>query len=310
MKRLLLIIITMSSLMMGILYIHHRVTTSIAQGDCIDIPATPDYLGSNSSQDAIAAINNAHQLNHLPPLNIPGNFYQLDPAQQQFILLNIERTDRHLRPLTFDANLSQMALGYSKQLRNLHFFSHNSPISGSFSDRINGNPATADHYSIAAENLASNPVAGVGPIYEYIYDDSIEACGHRHNILNPAITTVGINWVHGGPFGSVSAQEFIASASWSPYVATPPITATPALSISINDAAHSTILHCQALVTSDPIIPIERITWFLDQTNTPAQVGSAWTFDISKLSPGKHTIIAYVVDSEQNYSMARSTIVA
>ncbi len=44
------------------------------------------------------------------------------------LLLNIERSDRHLRPLILDANLSQMALGYSKQLRNLQFFSHNKPV--------------------------------------------------------------------------------------------------------------------------------------------------------------------------------------
>ena len=309
MKRLLLIIFTMSTLLTGGFYIHHRIVTSLAHGGCVDIPATPDYLSSGSATDAIAAINNAHQLEHLPSLNLPGNFYQLDPIQQQFILLNIERTDRHLRPLALDANLSQMALGYSEQLRDLHFFSHTSPISGSFGDRIDGNAAVADHYSVAAENLAGNPVAGAGPIYEYMYDDSVEACGHRHNILNPTLTTVGINWVRGGPYGSISVQEFIASASWSPYVATPPVTTTPTFTISINAVADSTILRLQTRISNDANATIERITWFLDQTATPAQVGSAWTLDTSKLVHGKHTIIAYVVDGEQNYSMAQETIV-
>ncbi|MHB8600646.1 MAG: CAP domain-containing protein [Ktedonobacteraceae bacterium] len=308
MKRLLLIIFVMSTLVTGTLYIHQRFVAS-SHGGCVDIPATPDYLSSGSDTDAIAAINNAHQLEHLPPLNLPGNFYRLDPIQQQFILLNIERTDRHLRPLTLDANLSQMALGYSEQLRDLHFFSHTSPISGSFGNRINGNPAIADHYSVAAENIADNPVAGAGPIYEYMYDDSIEACGHRHNILNPALTTVGINWVRGGPYGTISTQEFIASASWNPYVATPPTTNMPSLAISMNSAANGTILHVQVRIPADFNANIERITWFLDHTVTPAQVGSAWTLNTSKLASGKHTIIVYVVDGEQNYSMAQETIV-
>ncbi len=311
MKRLLLIIFTMSTLVTGTFYIHQRFVASSHSG-CIDIPATPDYLSSGSDTDAIAAINNAHQLGHLPPLNLPGNFYRLDPIQQQFILLNIERTDRHLHPLTLDANLSQMALGYSEQLRDLHFFSHTSPISGSFGDRVNGNPAVTDHFSIAAENLAGNPVAGAGPIYEYMYDDSIEACGHRHNMLNPALTTVGINWVRGGPYGTISAQEFLASASWSPYIATPPVTTAPTLSImsiSINTGANDTSMYLQTHIPNAANANIERITWFLDHIGTPAQVGSAWTLNTSKLASGKHTIIAYAVDGEQNYSMAQDTIV-
>lgn len=309
MKRLLLIILTLSALVSGIFYIHHRFTASISHTGCVDIPATPDYLSSNSTQDAIAAINNAHQLEQLPTLNLPGDFYQLDPVQQQLILLNIERTDRHLRPLTLDANLSQMALGYSEQLRDLHFFSHTSPIGGTFSDRVNGNPAVANHYSIAAENLAGNPVAGAGPIYEYIYDNSVEACGHRHNLLNPAVTTVGINWVRGGPYGTISAQEYIASASWNPYVATTPRISTPSLSITVNDAASSSLLRFQTRITGEPNAAIERITWFLDQAVIPMQVGSVWTFEKSTLSPGKHTIIAYAVDSEQHFSVAQYKIV-
>ena len=73
MKRLLLIILTLSALVSGIFYIHHRITTSISHTGCVDIPATPDYLSSNSTQDAIAAINNAHQVEGLPALNLPGN---------------------------------------------------------------------------------------------------------------------------------------------------------------------------------------------------------------------------------------------
>ncbi len=296
MKRLLLIIIMLSAIISGIFYVHHRISASISTTGCVDIPATPDYLSSNSTQDAIAAINNAHQVEGLPALNLPGNFYKLDPVQQQLILLNSERTERHLQPLTLDANLSQMALGYSEQLRDLHFFSHTSPIGGTFSDRINGNPAVANHYSIAAENLAGNPVAGAGPIYEYMYDNSVEACGHRQNVLNPALTTVGINWVRGGPYGTISVQEFIASASGSPYIAVPPPISTPSLSITVINTPSSSLLRFQTRITGEPNAASERITWFLDQAVTPAQVGSVWIFEKSMLSPGKHTIIAYAVD--------------
>ena len=274
----------------------------------MNIAASPDYLSSGNAQDAIAAINNARQIEHLPPLRLPANFYQLDPAQQQFLLMNFERTARGLRPLHMDANLTQMAQGYSKQLLNLHFFAHTSPISGTFSDRINGNAAIVNHYSQAAENLAGNPVPGIGSMYEYMYDDSAEACGHRLNILDPALTLVGINWLQGGIYGSISAQEFLTPASWNPYHGITPDIIAPQVSISVNTpAAGSKILQCRALVQGT--MGIERITWFLDSLSNPLHTGASLTLDTRKLSPGKHTLLVYAVDGEQNYARASYIIV-
>lgn len=274
----------------------------------MDIAASPDYLSSGNSHDAIAAINNAHSVEHLPPLRLPANFYRLNPAQQQFLLVNLERTDRGLRPLKMDANLAQMAWGYSKQLFNLHFFAHTSPISGTFSDRVNGNPAVANHYSQAAENLAGNPVAGIGSIYEYMYDDSAEACGHRLNILDPALTLVGINWLQGGIYGSISAQEFLTPASWNPYHGITPDGMAPQVSISVSTpTAGSGILQCQALVQDS--MGIERISWFLDSLSHPLNTGASLTLDTRRLSPGKHTLLVYAVDGEQNYASASYTMV-
>ncbi|HZT99655.1 MAG TPA: hypothetical protein VFA10_08360, partial [Ktedonobacteraceae bacterium] len=71
----------------------------------------------------------------------------------------------------------------------------------------------AHNYSLAEENLAGNPVAGVGPMYEYMYNDAQEACGHRRNILAPGVTLVGIGVVHDRTYGSLSTQEFIALQS-------------------------------------------------------------------------------------------------
>ena len=191
MKYLLLLLVIILAIAIGVLLFRHynsSATVSSKSGGCVDIAASPDYLSSGNPQDAIAAINNARQIEHLPPLRLPANFYQFNPAQQQFLLVNLERTARGLRPLNMDPNLAQMARGYSKQILNLHFFAHTSPISGTFSDRMNGNLAIANHYSQAAENLAGNPVPGIGSMYEYMYDDSAEACGHRLNILDPALT--------------------------------------------------------------------------------------------------------------------------
>jgi hypothetical protein len=188
-----------------------------ATGGCVNIAATPDYLTSGLLSDALVAINHARLLEHLRALHLPTNFASLDAAHQQFVLINLERTDRGLKALNWDNNLATMAVNYSKQMRDFKFFSHISPISGSFEKRIGSNAAIAGHFSDAAENLAGNPVASAGAIYEYMYDDVAESCGHRDNILNKNLTMVGIGEVNGGTYGSMSAQEFLTSAPWNPY---------------------------------------------------------------------------------------------
>ena len=290
-------------LLAGALGIYQYRALAHQQVGCAAIAAVPDYVSTGSAYDAIAAINNAHGEEGLPPLHLPHNFYQLDPVQQQFILVNLERAARHIAPLHMDANLSQVALAYSKQMLALHFFSHTSPIGGSFGERVDANPALANHYRLAAENLAGNPVPGPGAIYEYMYNDAAEKCGHRNNILNPALTLIGIGWVRGGKYGSISAQEFLAPASWSPYTGATPDTQPPhiTLRVSQTDSSH---LHFQAL--TDDNVGVARITWFLDHVgNQPAAVGPDWTLDLQHVSAGSHTILAYVVDGEQNYSVAK-----
>src|ERR1700730_7947069 len=154
MRKILVGLLILCALAAGIFLIYRSQLQPVSSAGCVDIPASPDYLSTNSEADAIAAIDNAHAREKLPPLHLPANYYRLGPPQQQFILLNLERTDRGLLPLAMDATLSQMALGYSRQLSNLHFFSHTSPISGTFTNRMENNPATANLYSLAAENLA------------------------------------------------------------------------------------------------------------------------------------------------------------
>lgn len=303
MLRGLLILLTILALAASILFIHHQqLVVAISTPGCVDIPPTPDYLSTGSAYDAVAAINSARQEEHLQQLHLPANFYRLDPPQQQFILLNLERTDRGLHPLRMDTNLAHMAWAYSKQLRDLNFFSHTSPIGGTFSDRINSNPAIANHYSEAAENIAGNPVPGVGPMYEYMYDDVTENCGHRHNILNPALTLVGINWIRGSIYGSMSAQEFLTSAPWNPYTGATAQAIAPQLTISVTASGQDAILQCLALAHNN--VAVVRVTWFLDHIDKPLHVGASWTLDTHHLTPGKHTLFAYAIDGEQNYGMA------
>jgi uncharacterized protein YkwD len=193
------------------------VSAHTQQTACTNIPATPDYLNSGNPRDAIGAINYARQRERIHPLQLPNNFYQLSPVQQQFKLVNAERVDRGLRPLILGTTLSQMAQSYSQQMETQHFIGHTSPDGTTFVQRINKNASVRNHYSAAAENIAANPIAGAGSIYEYMYDDAGSGCGHRATILTPQLTHIGIGVVNDMIYGTLSVQDFIASACWNPY---------------------------------------------------------------------------------------------
>ena len=301
MRRIMVMLLLLLAIAMSGFLVSHRQPSIAAVTGCVDIPASPDYLSSRSEADAIAAINNARSEENLPALRLPANYYHLGVAQQQLVLINLERTDRHLPPLHMDAALAQMALAYSRQMSDLHFFSHTSPISGTFTNRIDSNPATANHYKLAAENLAGNPVAAAGPIYEYMYDDSAENCGHRFNILDPDLTLVGINWVRDAEYGSISAQEFLAPAPWNPYRHPSPDTIAPSV-VAGQPIIKGPILTCHALATDN--VGVVRITWFLDHVGNQVALGPILTLDVSHLAPGKHVLLVYATDGELNYSMS------
>lgn len=73
-----------------------------------NIVANPAYVGacaqyqSNSTAcitRALAAINNARALEHVRPMVLPRNFAKLSYREQTFVVSNLERVDRGLRPL-------------------------------------------------------------------------------------------------------------------------------------------------------------------------------------------------------------------
>jgi uncharacterized protein YkwD len=284
--------------------VRQSLASALSSG-CVDIPAVPDYRATGSAHDAIAALNHARALAGLPPLKLPPRFYQFSPAQQQWVLLNLERRARGLSPLHMDATLTQMALNYSRQMRDLHFFSHTSPIGGTFAQRLAANPALSGHYRLAAENLAGNPVPGVGAIYEYMYDDAAENCLHRANILTPALTLVGIAVVADRAYGSISVQEFLAPAPWNPCIGAPLATQPPRLRLAISrDAAHPWLLQGRAFAGRS--VGTVRLSWFLDHISEGQLLadGSSLSLDLRSLAPGAHTLLVYAVDGAQNYSKA------
>lgn len=273
-----------------------------ATGACPALPPNPDYYASGGEPAAIAAINHARASEGLPSLALPPNYWRLAPPQQQFVLVNLERTSRGLAPLRWDATLAQIATAYSRQMAQLHFFGHTSPISGDFQDRLDANPHIATHYQAIAENIAGNWVPAAGALYEYLYNDASERCAHRHNILNPAFTFIGIGVAPGGSWHDMSAQELLASNPANPYMSAPPDTLPPSISLSSILSAAATRLTVSATARDNQ--GIARVSWCLDRLSNRCQQGPTFTLDASRLAPGLHRLIVYAVDESQNYTAA------
>lgn len=78
----------------------------------LNLAATPDYSQSCWSdgsitaqqstqcrQDALAAINNAHAAEGVRPIELPRNYWSLPVEAQLFVIADLERTSRGLRPV-------------------------------------------------------------------------------------------------------------------------------------------------------------------------------------------------------------------
>lgn len=103
-------------------------------------------------------------------------------------LVNQDRANNGLKPLTFDSGLRAGALSHSQDMAQNNYFSHTSPTQGDFGARIK---ASGVKHTSAGENIA-----------EYGSVDQAEAGfmnspGHRANILGD-FTRVGIGIVNKG----------------------------------------------------------------------------------------------------------------
>ncbi|HEV8534420.1 MAG TPA: CvpA family protein [Candidatus Limnocylindria bacterium] len=120
--------------------------------------------------------------------------------RQLFDLVNEERTKRGRAALAWDERLVAVAREHSQEMFRLKYFSHESPVAGSFADRIR---AARIGYSRAGENLAY--AQSVGVAHQALMDSE----GHRDNILRPEFTRIGIGVISAGVYGRMITQLFI-----------------------------------------------------------------------------------------------------
>lgn len=122
-------------------------------------------------------------------------------AEQQLLeLVNEERVQRGRAALVWDERLGPVARQHSREMFELEYFSHESPVAGSPFDRLR---TAGVPYSRAGENLAYAQSVAVA------HRALMDSPGHRENILRPEFTRIGIGVISAGVYGRMVTQLFL-----------------------------------------------------------------------------------------------------
>jgi uncharacterized protein YkwD len=114
-------------------------------------------------------------------------------------LVNRERREAGLEPLTSDPELTEVARRHSVDMFTRGYFSHLTPEGRSPFDRIR---AANVRFLTAGENLALAPTLPIA------HTGLMNSPGHRANLLRPSFGRVGIGILDGGRRGLMVTQNF------------------------------------------------------------------------------------------------------
>jgi uncharacterized protein YkwD len=121
-----------------------------------------------------------------------------DSERQLFESVNRERTAQGLAPLQWDAALFKAARKHALLMLNLNMLEHQLPNESGLEARL---AEAGARFAVIAENIA------IGPDPQIIHNGWMNSPGHRKNILDPRLTSIGIAAVR-GPGGLYAVQDF------------------------------------------------------------------------------------------------------
>ncbi|TCZ81037.1 SCP-like extracellular [Paenibacillus albiflavus] len=119
-------------------------------------------------------------------------------AAQVVDLVNKERSKAGLKPLTTQADLTNMAAAKAADMRKNNYFDHQSPTYGSPFDMMK---QFGISYRSAGENIAKGQRTPAEVMNAWMNSE-----GHRKNILDPSFTAIGVAYDNG-----YWVQEFIGN---------------------------------------------------------------------------------------------------
>jgi len=121
--------------------------------------------------------------------HVPASGATARDEQAMFERLNRDRVANRRARLHWDPRLSDVARHHSADMRDHHFFEHESPRTGSVDNRLD---AAAYPFLTARENLSE------APDVQQSQDGLLQSPHHYENIMAEDVTHVGIGIVQGG----------------------------------------------------------------------------------------------------------------
>lgn len=128
---------------------------------------------------------------------VPGD--DLAPVRSATLcLVNLERTQRGLRPLKANGKLEKAATGHSRDMVSRSFFSHDAPGGSTMTTRIKASGYLSGARSATfGENIAWGTGSLGSPLQ--IVRSWMASPGHRANILSRAYAEIGVGVASGAP---------------------------------------------------------------------------------------------------------------
>ncbi|MDI2027847.1 CAP domain-containing protein [Saccharopolyspora sp. TS4A08] len=106
------------------------------------------------------------------------------PAEEQVVeLVNQARATAGCGPLTVDGRLTRAATEHSTDMAQRGYFSHTTPEGVTFGQRLRD----AGYPAPGAENIARGHTSA-----EQVVDDWLRSHGHRKNIMDCSLRTIGV----------------------------------------------------------------------------------------------------------------------
>ena len=168
-------------------------THMVEKGDSLWRIAVKYQVGLSEIKAANPTIKNYDLIYPGQIINVPSVSSSVTAFEDEVVrLVNEIRISHGLKPLTQDWQLSRVARYKSQDMRDLGYFSHNSPTYGSPFNMMKSFGIT---YRTAGENIAkgySTPKA--------VVDAWMNSTGHRANILNSSYTHIGVGYISSGHY--------------------------------------------------------------------------------------------------------------
>ena len=160
---------------------------TVQPGDSLWKIAVKYQVGISELIAANPQISNPSLIYPNQTITIPSQNNQAAGLESQVVdLVNTERIQRGLRPLTLNWQLARVARYKSEDMDRNNYFSHQSPTYGSPFDMLR---SFGIQYSAAAENIAYGQSTA-----QSVMNSWMNSTGHRANILNSNFTEIGVGY--------------------------------------------------------------------------------------------------------------------